>query len=198
MLTSNQMNANKTAFITLLKSTNRKGVENVISYLDQGGFFRVPASVHHHNNFEGGLAKHSLEVYSEAMAVYNEYTDYFPYLEPVLPLDSITICALLHDVCKMDVFCMRDGCPHGTGVPNNPHGKKSVRLLIEWGLDLTEDEQIAIAWHMGKWTKDADCQPQDVEACFLEAQRKTPILSVIRRADSLASKKAIEDQMNDE
>ena len=198
MLTPLQMQANEAAIISLLRKTGRDGVEAVITHLLQGGFFCVPASVHHHNNFEGGLAKHSLEVYAEAMNVYNEYTDYFPYLEPVLPVDSITLCALLHDVCKTDVFCMRGGRPCGTGIPNNPHGRKSVTLLLEWGLSLTNEERIAIAWHMGKWTKDADCLPEEVEVRFQEAQRKTPLVSVIRRADSLASRKAIEEQMNDE
>ncbi len=198
MLSSSDMQANEVLFISLLRKTYRHGIENVISHLQEGGFFSVPASVHHHNNFEGGLAKHSLDVYEEAMELYHDFTLKLPFLSTVLKEESITICSLLHDVCKMDVFCMRDGQPHGTGIPNNPHGTKSLRLLTEWGLSLTDDEQIAIAWHMGRWTKDAGCEPQQVEQMYMAAQRKTPLVSIIRRADSLASRKAIEEQLIDE
>jgi hypothetical protein len=198
MLTDNQMQDNRNAVISLLESTGRKGIESVINHLVDGGFFNVPASIHHHNNFEGGLAKHSLEVYHEAMNLYESFTTKIPFLGTVIDSNSIILCALLHDVCKMDVFYMRNGKPQGTGVPNNPHGKKSVRLLLEWGLELFEDEQLAIAWHMGRWTKDGDCKIEEVESRFLEVQKTTPLASFIRRADSLASSKAIEEQINDE
>ncbi len=198
MLSIEQMQANEALFISLLRKTCREGVESVVSHLQEGGFFKAPASVHHHNNFEGGLAKHSLDVYEEAMELYHDFTAKLPYMATVLNEESITVCSLLHDVCKMDVFCMRDGEPHGTGIPNNPHGFKSLKWLQEWGLFMTEAEEIAIAWHMGRWTKDAGCDPQEVEPLYMAAQRKTPLVSIIRRADSLASRKAIEEQMIDE
>ena len=198
MLTDKQIQANSTRIISLLEDTGRKGIHSVIEHLLDGGFFIVPASVHHHNNFKGGLAKHSLEVYQEAMTLYDTFISKLPYLETVISRESLTICALLHDVCKMDVFCMRDGQPHGTGIPNNPHGSKSVKLLLEWGLELTEHEKLAIAWHMGRWTKDAGCRPEMVEVQFRDVQKITPLASFIRRADSLAASKAIEEQENDE
>ena len=167
MLSKEQMQANKATIISLLKSTGRKGVDNVISHLEEGDFFRVPASVNHHNNFEGGLAKHSLDVYREAMNLYDDLTAKLPYLITVLNRESLTLCSLLHDVCKMNVFCIRNGQSCKTGIPNNPHGTKSLKWLLDWGLELTEQEQIAIAWHMGRWTKDAGCEPEEVEQRFL-------------------------------
>ena len=198
MLSRQKIQANQAKFIALLESTGRKGVDIIVTHLLEGGFFVVPASKHHHNNFEGGLAKHSLEVYNEAINLYDTFTSKIPFLQTVMTRDSITICALLHDICKMDVFCMRNGQPCGTGIPNNPHGSKSVRLLCEWGLELSENEKMAIAWHMGRWTKDAGCKPEEVESRFLEVQKTTPLASFIRRADSLAASKAIEEQENDE
>ena len=198
MLSTSQIQSNKEQIISLLKSTGREGVDYVIAHLDEGGFFLAPASVHHHNNFEGGLAKHSLDVYREAMELFDSMTAKLPFLLTVISRESITLCALLHDVCKMNVFCVREGEPHGTGIPNNPHGRKSLEWLLSWGLELSESEQLAIAWHMGRWTKDAGCPPEEVESRFHEVQMQTPLASIIRRADSLAAAKAIQSQLIDE
>ena len=56
----------------LLLSTNRPGIENVIAHLHHDGdaFYNVPASTKFHDNFPGGLAKHSMDVYLEAKAAY--------------------------------------------------------------------------------------------------------------------------------
>ena len=50
-----------------LRATGRRGVEHVMAWLDRNRFYEVPASVKFHNNFPGGLAKHSWEVYQEAL-----------------------------------------------------------------------------------------------------------------------------------
>ena len=53
----------KEKFIELLKSTNRLGIEDLISFLEKTDFFTAPASTRFHGSFEGGLVEHSLKVY---------------------------------------------------------------------------------------------------------------------------------------
>ena len=50
---------------TLLYSTHCPDIENVIEQLhsNDDAFFTVPASTKYHDNFPGGLASHSLDVY---------------------------------------------------------------------------------------------------------------------------------------
>ena len=54
---------NKERFITLLKTTNRAGVDKIIKYLETTDFFEAPASTQYHENYTGGLCEHSLKVY---------------------------------------------------------------------------------------------------------------------------------------
>ena len=61
--------SNKERFIELLRSTGRAGVDNVISNLDDLGFFEAPASTVFHLNTPGGLLQHSLNVYDEAVVL---------------------------------------------------------------------------------------------------------------------------------
>ena len=50
--------ASKEMFISLLKSTNRKGMERVINWLENSDFFTDPASKRFHGAYEGALANH--------------------------------------------------------------------------------------------------------------------------------------------
>ena len=61
--------SNKERFIELLRSTGRAGVDNVISNLNDLGFFEAPASTVFHLNTPGGLLQHSLNVYDEAVVL---------------------------------------------------------------------------------------------------------------------------------
>ena len=57
----------KETFISLLKSTNRQGVDGCIEELENLGFFTAPASTAFHLNTEGGLVEHSLNVCKVAL-----------------------------------------------------------------------------------------------------------------------------------
>lgn len=63
------MKEKKERFIMLLRSTERQGIEEVISYLENAGFFTAPASTNFHLNYEGGLMEHSMNVYDMPMAM---------------------------------------------------------------------------------------------------------------------------------
>ena len=96
--------ANKDRFCEILRRTGRAGVETVLAELDQLGFFSAPASTRFHLAEEGGLCQHSLNVYDEAMLVKVLQCRLRPNLEPKLNDVSVAVAALLHDVCKAEVY----------------------------------------------------------------------------------------------
>ncbi len=139
-LPENEINDNRTKITTLLRETNRAGVEKLISYLEKNQFFIIPATIHHHHRGKGGLAQHSLEVYT--MMKGNQPED--------VSDESIIIAALLHDVCKTERFQYNKhgglAYVHGKG---HGRGRKSIRILQKYGFELTEPERRAIRWHLG-------------------------------------------------
>lgn len=174
----------------ILRSTGRAGVENVIAKLREGGFYTAPASKIRHNNFNGGLAKHSLEVYQKAIRLYNEQK--LKGVDLTFDENSVTLCSILHDVCKMDEYIIVNGKPKHTGAyyqnKNNIklHGIKSVDLLTKWGLELTEKEKEAIHWHMGGHALDAS----NLYHCsYYDASLRSPLVCLIHEADSVSADK---------
>jgi len=83
--------------IDLLSTVNRNGMQNLIAYMQGFDFFTAPAAVKYHDNQEGGLAWHSL-------LTYNIFKDKVNYYGLSLHEDSIKICGLLHDMCKVDYY----------------------------------------------------------------------------------------------
>ena len=62
------------------------------------------------------------------------------------------------------------------------HGEKSVILLLQSGLDLTDDEIYAIRWHMGPWNLS-----RDDERFYRQAGRISALQPLIHCADTIAS-----------
>lgn len=118
----------KTEIISLLSNIDRDGISNVIAYLLYSDYFT--AHCHHHHRFKGGLAEHSLGVYWEMRAA-----------APLLPDDSCRIVALLHDLCTTHHEGYDDIAPHR-------HGLRSLEMLDVLGLELLEEERLAISRHM--------------------------------------------------
>jgi 23S rRNA maturation-related 3'-5' exoribonuclease YhaM len=183
---------------TLLYSTHRPGIEIVIDHLhrkDSQGindiFFRAPASTNNHNNCFGGLAKHSLEVYQEAKAMYENLVKSGETLS--FGMDSIILCCLLHDVCKMDEYVLDNGRSVHTKHYNggNPHGMKSEHLLRRWHLCLNDEERKAIIWHMGDYAKDAIAENNTTYKAVAASSR---LVELIHNADSIAAKKALKNK----
>lgn len=86
-LTIEECDNNKAIIVALLHKTRRRGVEEVIHYLCESGFFVVSSSINRHHNWRGGLAQHCLGVYLTA----KEHGE-------GLPEDSLIIAGLLHDM----------------------------------------------------------------------------------------------------
>ena len=93
-------------FDNILRETGRRGIENVLFELDKLGFYSAPASTRFrfHGSYPGGLLKHSLNVYDEAMMVLELQLRQRSGIEHLIPVCSIAIAALLHDVCKAEVY----------------------------------------------------------------------------------------------
>ena len=178
----------------LLRETGREGINNVIEYLRNGSFYSVPASVAFHNNLKGGLAKHSMDVCLKAMELYNELKS--NGIELPFDKNSVILCGLLHDVCKMDEYTInRLGKARHTkiyydNINNNKtlrHGTKSIDILLECGLQLTEEEIKAIHWHMGEWAKDAQ---EEYGHSYFVASVLSLLVNLIHTADSMAARES--------
>lgn len=65
------------------------------------------------------------------------------------------------------------------------HGEKSVVMLLRMGLDLEDEEILAIRWHMGAW--DVDRHSVEEEKSYREAQRQSPLVALVHSADTLAA-----------
>ena len=190
---------NKDRFISILRATGRTGVENVITKLSELGFFEAPASTVFHLNYEGGLLQHSLNVYDEAMVITRQQIEFRPEMAEKLPLERVTVAALLHDICKAEIYkealkWRKDN--EGKWESYNSyevdysslplgHGEKSVIRLLQWGMELTDEEMLAIRWHMGPW--ELAFQSNDAKGNSNAAKNKTPLCSVIGAADGLAT-----------
>lgn len=173
----------KEKFIELLKSTNRDGIDNLINFLEKTDFFKSPASTKFHNNFEGGLLAHSLNVYDALkQLVGSKWND-----------DTVIVVALLHDICKINTykidyrnkkdetgtwvkepyFTIDDLMPLG-------HGEKSVMLISEF-IKLSKEELYAIRWHMGGF------EPKENYSYLSSAYEKYELAVYTHMADLMAT-----------
>lgn len=189
----------KEQFIEILKATNREGIEGVIEYLEKAGFFNAPASVNRHLCNPGGLVEHSLNVYRAAMSLREKVIELKPDVEAKLPEDSIAIAALLHDVCKTNIYRPakkfrkdKEGRweqydTYDVDYSRFPmgHGEKSVVMLLRLGLKLTNDELLAIRWHMGAW--DLSFQSYEAKSNISAAADAAPLVSLLQAADVIAA-----------
>ena len=152
----------KQQFIEKLLSTGREGMENVIKHLDRLGFFTAPASTKFHLNVKGGLMQHSWNVCNTALMLREQMIQMKSELADKLPVESVIIASLLHDVCKSNIYKdailnRKNDQGYWEKVPGYEvdysslplgHGEKSVIMLLTLGLKLTKDEMLAIRWHM--------------------------------------------------
>lgn len=189
----------KEEFMELLRSTNREGVEDLLAALEDMGFFTAPASSNHHLNVEGGLVEHSLNTCKAALMVWEGMTGLEPGLVKEVDRESVIIASLLHDVCKSDIYfrtikkrktalgTWEDSEGYKVSYKNFPmgHGEKSVILLLCNGLALTDDEMLAIRWHMGAWG--INMNSYEDQRCFDASQKLYPLVTIIQTADKLAA-----------
>lgn len=144
----------KEEFLALFEeNVHREGSRELLAWLETTDFFTAPASTRFHGACAEGLVMHSLNVYK---VLRNKFC------RDEENLESITLCALLHDLCKANYYTVgtrnvknketgrweevpfysiSDELPYG-------HGEKSV-WMIERFMRLSAEEAVAIRWHMG-------------------------------------------------
>lgn len=190
---------NKDEFCRLLRSTKREGVEYVIEDLENLGFFEAPASTRFHLCNRGGLVEHSLNVCKAALELLPIMHRMRPDLKDSLREDSVILCSLLHDVNKAEIYkpvvkkrknamgVWEDFDSYDVDFSNFPmgHGEKSVIVLLLSGLQLHDDEMLAIRWHMAAW--DLAFQSAEAKSNINAARDKYPLCGLIQCADTLAA-----------
>ena len=191
----------KTEFINLLKSTGREGIDDLIDMLEDGKmrFFTAPASVNHHLNSDGGLLIHSLNTCKAGLKLREMVIAMNPDLEYKLKKDSVIIATLLHDICKADIYSPTIKKRKGENVlwqevetydinySNFPmgHGEKSAMLALMSGIEIYDDELLAIRWHMAAW--DLPMQSIELTRCINVARDEHPLCSLVNLADGIAA-----------
>lgn len=190
---------NQQEFEALLRSTGREGIEYVIEDLEKDGFFEAPASSGHHLNIQGGLCQHSLNVCKAGLMIWEGLKTLDPSGVNNVKRESVIIATLLHDVCKTDIYKRtvkkrknklgqwEDSEGYMVSYKDFPmgHGEKSVIMLLCSGLELHDDEMLAIRWHMGAWGINMNSY-EDLRN-YDTARQKYPLCSIIQSADSLAA-----------
>ena len=191
---------NKAEFCRLLRSTKRDGVEYVIEDLEKLGFFEAPASTRFHLCSRGGLVEHSLNVCHAALELLPIMHRMRPDLKDELREDSVILCSLLHDVNKAEIYkpvterrrnaantAWEDYEGYDVDFSNFPmgHGEKSVIVLLLSGLQLKDEEMLAIRWHMAAW--DLAFQSPEAKSNINAARDKYPLCGLIQCADTLAA-----------
>lgn len=156
------MSEAKQQFIKLFKENiHREGADELLEWLEKTDFFTAPASTRYHSCHEGGLCEHSINVYKRLINAYEAEHE----VVPVGYKETLTICGLLHDVCKANFYKATtrnvkneqtgrwEKQPYYTVEEKFPfgHGEKSV-FLIERFMKLTIEEAVAIRFHMGDFS----------------------------------------------
>jgi putative nucleotidyltransferase with HDIG domain len=132
---------NKQQIINLLEKVERPGMPELINYLEESNFYKVPASLKYHQNFTGGLATHSLEVMK--MFVKRNRMMANP-----MPEESAIVCGLLHDIRKVLTYKWNgEEWVYNDADRDKRHGVLSVEM-IEKFIKLTEEEREVIKCHM--------------------------------------------------
>lgn len=156
-----------------LLKTKREGMEELLEFIEELGFYEAPASGGNHCFKEGGLLEHTVNVmqYAEKIGVALLGAKAFNKISA-----SVTIAAGLHDLGK----CGRKGKPYyvenmvqdgrptkaepeqkykrseakpfkiNTDLCHIDHPLRSVELATRF-IDLTEEEEHAIFYHDGAY-----------------------------------------------
>lgn len=167
---------------------HRQGAADLKNYLLRSDFFTAPASTRYHCAYEGGLCEHSINVYRRLLA--NVKMQFGEEWESKVSHESVAVCGLLHDLCKIDFykldyrnvkengewqrkpyFTREEALPFG-------HGEKSVYIAGSF-IKLTREEAMAINWHMGGF----DTRVRGGDYSVSDAYRMFPLAVLLHAAD---------------
>lgn len=192
------MSENKDRFVSLVRSINREGINELVEFLEKSDFYTAPASTRFHCSIPEGLLIHSLNVYD--MFEQKRKTEPYKTVLGNISDDSSKIITLFHDICKtymyetdyknkkiysetgskkdekgrfdwqaVEFYKVNDLVPYG-------HGEKSVMMLEEF-IKLQPIERYAIRWHMGF------TEPKENWNTLGSAIEKNPVILALHESD---------------
>lgn len=164
-------------------------IQSVIDWIGNTDFYTAPASTRFHDACNHGLVMHTLRVYNQAMQLVK-----LPKFANV-EIDSIALCCLVHDWCKIGLYesYLKNVKNEATGQWEKQqafkftesahpfgHGVTSLYMALKF-FKLTEEEALAIRWHMGAWYK-AENEANDLQL----ANEEYPTVHLLQFADQLS------------
>ena len=185
-----------------MAKVQRPGMDQLMRYIRTSDFYTAPASTKYHLCTEGGLLQHSMNVLDARCGVLHpveaegggtawEYRIAGTTVAS-FPDDTITLVALLHDLCKTYFYSTStrnvkndkgkwEKVPFYTVDDKMPlgHGSKSA-MLIKSYIQLTTPEMYAVWWHMG-FTDSPDTY------ALTAALTKYPLIWALHTADMMGS-----------
>ncbi len=179
----------------------RPGVDKLMDYIRKSDFYTAPASTKFHLACEGGLLQHSINVLDALRGLLDQTDDkecswiVAGHMTDIIPAESVTIVALLHDICKTYFYGTStrnvknektgkwEKRPYYTVEDRMPlgHGPKSAMIIKQY-MELTTPEMYAIWHHMG-FTGDFEN-----DTCVGAAYEKYPLALALHTADMMASR----------
>ena len=133
------------------KYVHRDGIDDMLKWYDDNGFYEAWASTSFHCNYVGGLAEHTFNVITNALKLAD-------VLGSDVSRESIVLCALVHDAGKCNYYVpnlLKSGKTSGSKpMKINPdlriknHAFRSLMIVSKF-LELSESERICILCHDG-------------------------------------------------
>lgn len=173
---------------------NRKGIPEMLNWMEAAGFLDAPASTKFHGCYPGGLADHSNNVYLRLLCLREVLG-----LSDQIPDDTLFVSGYLHDLCKIDFYAptkksvknpltkqwedvdtytINEGFPFG-------HGEKSAQIAQNF-LSISAHEALAIRWHMGGY-REGEIRSVIEVWKKMRDQGNVPLVLMTHLADSIAT-----------
>ena len=180
---------NKKFVVDCLLATKREGMEGLVEYMEEIGFFSTPCSGGNHLCCEFGLVHHTRNVIMAAENIGYALLGKVKYAEV---RDSVIIAAALHDLGKCGDYGKQMYVPYilksgkqsdAKPFKRNPdllpldHATRSIKLATLF-IDLTEDEEFAIRYHDGLYET----------ANYGVKNHETPLYIILHYADLWSSR----------
>lgn len=152
----------------VFSNIKRDGIVDLMDSISGTDFYTAPASTRYHGCYEGGLAIHSMNVYSQLKKLCKWYGCNASQ-------ESIAVVSLFHDICKIGCYktemrWRKDKNNQWEQYPTwkfeedfayGGHGSKSV-YLVQLFINLSPEEASAINCHMGQWDSTTYSNPTAV------------------------------------
>lgn len=185
------------------KYITREGLDALLAYLEKTDFYSAPSSTRFHLNEEGGLCRHSINVFEMAVKIYENCvaeairTGASPFKEE-LTMENIAIACFFHDLCKIGLYHRtekfrkdaqgrwetylaweaKEDFPIG-------HAEKSLYIVRSF-MRLEKCEALSIRWHMGLF--EGGENGSTTRRHYYDACEISPLVSIVSSADFLSAK----------